>query len=64
MVYDQQGNIERLVSPDQRTYRYTYDALGRPKTQVFPDNTFIRYNYDLNGNLDLLTNPERHRLRL
>ena len=57
MAYDNQGNIERLVTPDQKTYRYTYDALGRPKTQVFPDNTLLRYNYDLNGNMDLLTNP-------
>ncbi|HSO71955.1 MAG TPA: hypothetical protein VLR91_04830, partial [Thermodesulfobacteriota bacterium] len=55
--YDAQGNIESLVTPDQKTYRYTYDALGRPKTQVFPDNTLLRYNYDPNGNMDLLTNP-------
>jgi RHS repeat-associated protein len=57
IAYDTQGNIESLVTPDQKTYRYTYDALGRPKTQVFPDNTLLRYNYDLNGNMDLLTNP-------
>ncbi len=57
MAYDNQGNIERLVTPDQKTYRYTYDALGRPKTQVFPDNTLVGYTYDLNGNMDLLTNP-------
>ena len=43
IAYDTQGNIESLVTPDQKTYRYTYDALGRPKTQVFPDNTLLRY---------------------
>ena len=31
--------------------------MGRPTTQVFPDNTLVGYNYDLNGNMDLLTNP-------
>ncbi len=57
IAYDEQGNIESLVTPDQKTYRFTYDTVGRPQAQVFPDNTLLRYRYDLNGNLDLLTNP-------
>ncbi len=57
IAYDNQGNIEKLITPDQKIYRFTYDPMGRPKTQLSPDNTLIRYNYDLNGNMDLLTNP-------
>ena len=58
IAYDSQGQIERLTSPDQKTYHYTYDALGRLKTETLPDNSLIEYSYDQNGNLTVLTNPK------
>jgi RHS repeat-associated protein len=57
IIYNPQGYIESVTTPDLKTIYYTYDPMGRLKTQTLPDNTMIGYDYDANGNLTVLTNP-------
>jgi RHS repeat-associated protein len=57
ITYDNQGNIQSLTTPDNKTYFYTYDTINRLKIQTMPDGTSIGYDYDANGNMTVLTNP-------
>ena len=58
VAYDQNGNIDYLITPDSKTYDYTYDVMGRLKTELRPDGTIVAYDYDNNGNMMVLTNPK------
>ena len=58
MAYDQNGNIDYLITPDSKTYDYTYDVMGRLKAELRPDGTIVAYDYDNNGNMMVLTNPK------
>ena len=57
LSYDSQSNIESMVTPDGKIFRYTYDPMGRLETQLLPNNAMVSYDYDLNGNTIVLTNP-------
>lgn len=56
-TYDENGYLQKIVAPDQKTTVYSRDELGRVTSVVRPDNTSLYFDYDDNGNLTLLTNP-------
>ncbi|MDP3261205.1 MAG: RHS repeat-associated core domain-containing protein [Thermodesulfovibrionales bacterium] len=58
IAYDPNGNIDKLITPDNKTFDYTYDVMGRLKSELRPDGTVVQYDYDSNGNMTVLTNPK------
>jgi RHS repeat-associated protein len=57
LAYDQNGNPDYLVTPDERTFDYSYDIMGRLLAETRPDGSEVDYQYDANGNLTALVNP-------
>ncbi|KAF0144564.1 MAG: YD repeat-containing protein [Nitrospirae bacterium] len=58
IAYDPNGNIDYMITPDNKTFDYMYDVMGRLKSEYRPDGTIVSYNYDNNGNMTVLTNPK------
>ena len=58
IAYDTNGNIDYLVTSDNKTFDYSYDVMGRLKAELRPDGTIVAYDYDSNGNMTILTNPK------
>ena len=58
IAYDPNGNIDYIITPDNKTFDYTIDIMGRLKYEYRPDGTVIAYDYDNNGNMTALTNPK------
>lgn len=58
IAYDPNGNIDYIITPDNKTFDYTFDAMGRLKYEYRTDGTVIAYDYDNNGNMTVLTNPK------
>ena len=58
VAYDENGNLDYITTPDNKTFDYTYDIMGRLKYEYLPDGTSVQYDYDNNGNVTALTNPK------
>ena len=58
IAYDTNGNIDYLVTSDNKTFDYSYDVMGRLKAELRPDGTIVAYDYDSSGNMTVLTNPK------
>ena len=56
--YDANGYLDYIITPDNKTYDYTFDVMGRLTREDRPDNTSIGYSYDNNGNMTLLVTPK------
>jgi RHS repeat-associated protein len=57
--YNDEGYLQTVTDPLQRTVNYEYDLAGRVTRQILPDNREILYGYDKNGNLTSLKPPGR-----
>jgi RHS repeat-associated protein len=57
--YNDQGYLQTVTDPLQRTVNYEYDLAGRVTRQILPGNREILYGYDKNGNLVSLKPPGR-----
>jgi len=57
MGYDTNGNIDYIMTPDNKNVDYTYDIMGRLFFEARPDGSTVEYQYDVNGNQTILTNP-------
>jgi YD repeat-containing protein len=56
--YDLNGYLDYIITPDNKTYDYTFDVMGRLTQEDRPDGTSIGYSYDSNGNMTLLVTPK------
>ncbi|MCP4269640.1 MAG: hypothetical protein GY777_29390, partial [Candidatus Brocadiaceae bacterium] len=56
--YDANGHLDYIITPDNKTYDYTFDVMGRLTHEDRPEGVSIDYDYDSNGNLTLLVAPE------
>lgn len=57
LAYDANGNLDYLVTPDQKIHDYTFDVMGRLTSEAAPGGVMVDYQYDENGNLTVLANP-------
>ena len=55
--YDSNGYLDYIITPDNKTYDYTFDVMGRLTQEDRPDSTSIGYSYDNNGNMTVLVTP-------
>jgi len=58
-AYNDQGWLETVTDPLNRTTMMVYDDVGRVTSQILADGREILYDYDANGNLISLTPPGR-----
>ena len=56
-AYDLNGNLDFIITPDNKTIDYTFDILGRLTQEERPDTTTINYSHDDNGNITALVTP-------
>ncbi|MBW1981854.1 MAG: hypothetical protein JRJ12_11595 [Deltaproteobacteria bacterium] len=56
-TYNEQGFLETITDPENRTTTYAYDAVGRMTGISRPDGSSLGFSYDRNGNMTMLTNP-------
>jgi RHS repeat-associated protein len=59
--YDQNGNIDFIITPSGKTFDYTFDLMGRLKEEIRPDGTVVRYEHDANGNITAIVTPTNAR---
>ena len=57
-TYDGNGNLDFIITPDNKTYDYTLDIMGRLTHEERPEGVSIDYDYDSNGNMTLLVTPK------
>ncbi len=57
--YNNDGYLESITDPLERTVRFVYDMAGRVVQQILPDGREIGYAYDTSGNVTALTPPGR-----
>ncbi|MHC4269644.1 MAG: NHL domain-containing protein [Planctomycetota bacterium] len=56
--YDANGYLDFIITPDNKTYDYTFDVMGRLTHEDRPEGISIDYDYDANGNMTLLVTPK------
>jgi RHS repeat-associated protein len=57
LAYNQQGFLQSVTDPENKTVSYNYDAVGRVLQINRPDSSTIGFTYDPNGNMTVIRTP-------